>query len=69
MKNYMKILFSVILAMTLNGCASETQIIDTENDSTERVAALEGRDFEQASNSMIQDMLDLGTLSKPNGQP
>ena len=42
----MKILFSVILALTLNGCASETQIIDTENDSTERVAALEGRDFE-----------------------
>ena len=32
MKNYMKILFSVILAMTLNGCASETQIIDTENE-------------------------------------
>ena len=69
MKNYMKILFSLVLAFTLNGCASETQIIDNENDSTERVAALEGRDFEQASNSMMQDMLDLFTLSKPNGQP
>lgn len=69
MKNYMKILCGLAVTMMLNGCAAETQLIDTENDSTERAAALEGRDFESASNSMIQDMLDLGTLSKPNGQP
>ena len=69
MKNYMKILCGLAVTLMLNGCAAETQLIDTENDSTERAAALEGRDFESASNSMIQDMLDLGTLSKPNGQP
>ena len=65
----MKIFLSLILMLSLNACATETQLIDNENDSTERTAALEGRDFEQASNSMIQDMLDMGTLSKPNGKP
>ena len=69
MKNCIKTIFSLFLAITLNGCATETQIIDNENDSTERAAGLEGRDFEQASNALIQDMLELGTLSKPNGQP
>ena len=69
MKNYVKLFCCLALAFTLNGCATETQLIDEENDSTERAAALEGRDFEEASNAMIQDMLDMGTLSKPNGQP
>ncbi len=48
---------------------TQTQIIDTENDTTERVTALESRDFEYAPNAMIEDMLKMGTLSKPNGQP
>ena len=65
----MKILSSLLMVMTLNACATQTVLIDNENDSTERAAALEGRDFEMASNAMIQDMLDMGTLSKPNGQP
>lgn len=57
------------MVMTLNACATQTVLIDNDNDSTDRAAALEGRDFEMASNAMIQDMLDMGTLSKPNGQP
>lgn len=69
MKQYMKILSSLLMVMTLNACATQTVLIDNENDLTERAAALEGRDFEMASNAMIQDMLDMGTLSKPNGQP
>ena len=69
MKQYMKILSSLLMVMTLNACATQSVLIDNENDSTERAAALEGRDFEMASNAMIQDMLDMGTLSKPNGQP
>lgn len=69
MKNIMKVCFALFIGVVVSGCASKTQIIDTENDSTERVAALEGRDFERASNAMIEDMLDMGTLSKPNGQP
>ena len=68
MKNYMKILCGLAVTMMLNGCAAETQLIDTENDSTERAAALEGRDFESASNSMIQDMLDLGTLNQTDNR-
>lgn len=42
MKNYMKILCGLAVTLMLNGCAAETQLIDTENDSTERAAALEG---------------------------
>lgn len=69
MTNYKKILLSLILILGMSGCAAKTQLIDVENDTTERAASLEGRDFEQASNAMIQDMLDMGTLSKPNGKP
>jgi len=69
MKNYMKIFFVLFAAIIMNSCASKTQIIDTDNDSTERVAALEGRDFEKASNSMIEDMLEMGTLSRSDGRP
>ena len=65
----MKILGGLLMVMTLNACATQTVLIDNDNDSTDRAAALEGRDFEMASNAMIQDMLDMGTLSKPNGQP
>lgn len=68
MKNCIKFLCAVFAIILLSACA-ETQLIDNENDSTERAAGLEGRDFESASNAMIQDMLDMGTLSKPNGQP
>ena len=59
----------LMIALFLSGCTTKTVLIDTENDTTERVAALEGRDFEDAANSMIEDMLEMGTLSKPNGQP
>lgn len=69
MKNYIKTLLSLTVSLIISGCATQTQLIDNENDTTERAAALEGRDFESASNAMIQDMLSLGTLSKPNGQP
>ena len=59
----------LMIALLLSGCTTKTVLSDTENDTTERVAALEGRDFEDAANSMIEDMLEMGTLSKPNGQP
>ncbi len=69
MKKYQKLFASLTVVALLGGCAGRTELIDTENDTTEYAAALEGRDFEKASNAMIQDMLDMGTLSKPNGQP
>lgn len=69
MTNCKRVLLSLILVLGLSGCVSKTELIDVENDTTEYAASLEGRDFEQASNAMIQDMLDMGTLSKPNGKP
>lgn len=57
------------MMLSVCGCATKTQMIDTENDTTERAAALEGRDFEDAANAMIEDMLEMGTVTKPNGQP
>ena len=69
MKNIFKILSVLCFVLSLNGCATQTMLIDNENDTTDRAAALEGRDFEKAANAMIEDMLDMGTLSKPNGQP
>ncbi len=59
----------IALVLSLSACTTRTQLIDTENDTTERAAALEGRDFEDAANAMIEDMLEMGTLNKPNGQP
>ncbi len=69
MKKYITFLMTGFMMLSVCGCATKTQMIDTENDTTERAAALEGRDFEDASNAMIEDMLEMGTVTKPNGQP
>lgn len=69
MKKYLTSLMIGCMALSLSACTTKTQLIDTENDTTEISAALEGRDFESAANAMIEDMLEMGTLSKPNGQP
>lgn len=69
MKKYITFLMAAFMMLSVCGCATKTQMIDTENDTTERAAALEGRDFEDAANAMIEDMLEMGTLTKPNGQP
>lgn len=69
MKKYITFLMAGFMMLSICGCATKTQMIDTENDTTERAAALEGRDFEDAANAMIEDMLEMGTVTKPNGQP
>lgn len=69
MMKYIKCLLILCMILCVNACTTSTMLIDNENDATERAASLEGRDFEKASNAMIQDMLDMGTLSKSNGQP
>lgn len=69
MKKNITFLMAAFMMLSVCGCATKTQMIDTENDTTERAAALEGRDFEDAANAMIEDMLEMGTLTKPNGQP
>jgi len=69
MKKYITFLMAGFMMLSVCGCVTKTQMIDTENDTTERAAALEGRDFEDAANAMIEDMLEMGTVTKPNGQP
>lgn len=69
MKKFGKFLMMIWATVALTACASKTVLIDNENDSTDRASALEGRDFESVANKMIEDMLEMGTLSKPNGQP
>lgn len=69
MNKFLKMSCVIALVLSLSACTTRTQLIDTENDTTERAAALEGRDFEDAANAMIEDMLEMGTLNKPNGQP
>ncbi len=69
MKKYISILLTTVLVTNLTACTTPTQIIDVENDTTERVAALEGRDFEYAAAAMVEDMINTGTLNKGNGQP
>ncbi len=57
------------MMISISACTTHTQMIDTDNDTTERAAGLEGRDFEDAANAMIEDMLEMGTLNKKNGKP
>ena len=54
-------------AMLLSGCTTKTELIDIENDTSERAAALEYRDFESAAQSMVGEMLSSGNLNKPGG--
>ena len=53
--------------LLLAGCATKTELIDIENDSTERAAGLEYRDFESSARSMVNEMLASGNLNKPGG--
>ena len=69
MKKNIALLLGTVFMLSLTACTTPTQIIDTENDTTERVAALEGRDFETAAAAMVEDMLMTGTLNRADGQP
>lgn len=53
--------------LLLSGCATKTELIDIENDSIERAAGLEYRDFESSARSMVSEMLASGNLNKPGG--
>lgn len=66
MKNVFKTLV-IVSFIFLNGCATKTELIDVENDSSDRAAGLEHRDFEKAANAMVSDMLASGNLNKPGG--
>jgi len=53
--------------LTLSACKTQPYLVDTDNDSTKIVAALDYRDFEKAANTMVADMLSSGALNKKDG--
>lgn len=53
--------------MLVAGCATKTELIDMDNDASDRAAGLEYRDFESAARSMVGDMIASGNLNKPGG--
>lgn len=61
-------LFPVFAAAALlAGCATETQLVDKDHDTSPLVNALDSRDFASAAEDMIADMIESGALDKPNG--
>lgn len=61
-------LFPVFAAAALlAGCATETQLVDTDHDTSPLVNALDSRDFSRVAEKMIADMIESGALDKPNG--
>ena len=65
-KIFLMCTFSVICLM--NGCAKETENIDTVNDDKAKaVMGLDYRDFDQAASLMVQSMLSSNKLTKPGG--
>ncbi len=57
---------TVLALALLSGCSPTTKLIDVQNDSTERVAGLEYRDFENAARTLVNEMLMSGSLNKPD---
>lgn len=67
MKKLSKIFLMFSALIAINACATKTQLIDMDNDSSERATGLESRDFEKAASTMIADILESGELNKPGG--
>ncbi|ARN57562.1 penicillin-binding protein activator LpoB [Sedimentisphaera salicampi] len=60
-------LIAVSSFVLLAGCTSPTRNIDVRNDEGKAVMALDYRDFDQAASRMVQDMVQKGVLTKPDG--
>lgn len=68
----MKRLFILfVLTGLLAACASTTKVVDTSNQTTvagmKAVMGLEYRDFEKAAMDAVEDMLESGSVNKPDG--
>ena len=63
----MRKLLTMLTCLIIAGCTTKTELIDVENDTSDRAAGLEYRDFENAARSMVTDMLASGQLQKPGG--
>ena len=61
------VLLPVFAAALLAGCATTTQRLDLDHDTSEEVNALDSRDFNIAADKMISDMIESGAVDKPAG--
>lgn len=62
-----KILFISAAAVLFAAGCVETTNIDVRNDEGKAVLSLDYRDFDQAASAMVQDMVQKGVLTKPDG--
>ena len=62
-----KLTILLIAAVFIAGCATETTNIDVQNDTAGAVMGLDYRDFEKAASSMVQSMVQSGSINKPGG--
>ncbi len=67
MKKIATLVLASVAALTVSACKTQPYLVDTDNDSTRIVAALDHRDFEKAANTMVADMLSSGALDKKDG--
>lgn len=64
---HMKKILTLLACIVLVGCSTKTELIDVENDTSDRAAGLEYRDFESAARKMVSQMIGSGQLNKPSG--
>jgi uncharacterized protein (TIGR02722 family) len=61
------ILAALAVAVTMSGCATSVQHIDTNNDQGKAVMGLDYRDFQTAAGEAVGSMLQSGALNKRDG--
>ncbi len=61
------VLLPVLVAALAVGCATPTQRLDLDHDTSEEVKELDSRDFGIAAEKMIADMIESGAVDKPDG--
>ncbi|WP_290922144.1 penicillin-binding protein activator LpoB [Halodesulfovibrio sp.] len=68
MKKLLLLMVIALIALT-SGCGkrNEATMIDPYNDTNPRIMGLGYRDFEQAANTAVNEMLASGAVSKPGG--
>lgn len=62
-----KLLVLLVAIVFVAGCTTPTTNIDTHNDMGKAVMGLDYRDFEQTASSMVQSMVQSGSINKPGG--
>ena len=61
------LLLPALAAALAVGCATQTQRLDLDHDTSAEVNALDSRDFGIAAEKMIADMIESGAVDKPDG--